>query len=364
MDITQEEYQLLRILQARPTISYTEIANLFKISPATAKRKILLLRKKGLYSGKYALYYPTALQLFKHIAFLFIDRTKNFEKIENALRKHPYTTHRSRIYSPRLGVYAEFNFPQKEPVLLKQFFDQLKSHKLISDYWLLNSTHKQKLLSLNLNKISFEDFYWNFDWDEFREEMGKLEPKPLPKPAKNVLPEMKLLDLKILRVLTNDADISQRALSRSLGVDRTEVWRRIHFLESKVISSYKSKINRKRFNLTSNKILLLSFANEVELKRVFTAFASENIRPPFRYRIEVLEENKILMYIALPQYHEAQLFYVLNDIAQVESYDIDIVGRHGVRYSLYEPNFDEQHKQWKVSKEYVVDEPLKKSEGD
>ncbi|MHA1742813.1 MAG: hypothetical protein ACTSV6_01020, partial [Candidatus Heimdallarchaeota archaeon] len=94
-------------------------------------------------------------------------------------------------------------------------------------------------------------------------------------------------------------------LSRKLAVDRTEVWRRIHFLEENVIATYKSKIDQKNFNITSNKILILTFDRESDLRHFFTAFSDEEIRPPFRYRFEVLEDKKLLMYISLPQFHEA-----------------------------------------------------------
>ena len=263
------------------------------------------MRKKGLYSGKYALYHPTALNLFRHITFLFVKKTEHFAKVEAALREHPYTTHRSRIYAPKLGVYAEFNFLKRDPELLLAFFEELKKHNLLTNFQLFSSKHKQKLLSLNLKKISIEDFQWNFNWETFQKRLGKVKAKPLPQPAKNVLPELKVLDLKILRILKNDADISQRALSRKLAVDRTEVWRRIHFLEENVIATYKSKIDQKNFNITSNKILILTFDRESDLRHFFTAFSDEEIRPPFRYRFEVLEDKKLLMYISLPQFHEA-----------------------------------------------------------
>jgi len=363
--IDRDEYNLLVLLQSNPNISYTEIAQIFKFSPATAKRKVVELRKKGLYYGKYALFRPTTVGLNKYVILSFTDKAKNLETIERALREHPYTSHRSRIYVPRLGIYSEFNYPSEDPSLLKEFFEELKKRRVIYEYKIYKSTHIERNLSLNLKKISLDTLQWDFDWQVFRNKLNKIETATFPVPAESILSSMKLIDFKILRILTNDADISQRELSRRLKSDRTEVWRRIHFLEENVISGYKAKIDRKKFNITSNKIIFLHFKDDVLLWTYFSLFSNEEIRPPFRYRLEILQDSKkrkiLLIYISLPQHHEAQLFYFINDDADVESYSIDPVGKHGVRYSFYEPNFDSKKREWKLSKQYVVSNPIEKT---
>ncbi|MBN1330100.1 MAG: winged helix-turn-helix transcriptional regulator [Candidatus Heimdallarchaeota archaeon] len=362
--VSQEEYNLLLILQSNPTISYSEIAKILNYSPATAKRKITDLRQKGLYSGKYAQYQPTALGLTKFVSLLFVDEPHKLNIVEKALREHPYTIHRSRIYAPKLGLYAEFDFPLKEPTLLARFFDELEQRKILCSYELYSSTNIEQSLSLNLEMISLSNLEWSFDWQSFKTKFNENKSNSLPHPAVNVLSIMKPIDFKILRILSNDADASQRQISLKLKADRTEIWRRIKFLEEKVLSGYKSKIDRRCFNITSNKIIFLDFKDEKQLWQFFNAFSNEDIRPPFRYRLEVLSDNNarkiLLMYISLSQHHEAQLFYFINEYASIKSFDIDSAGKHGIRYSLYDPNYDLQSENWIVSEEYLVIEPLRR----
>ncbi|MHA1667115.1 MAG: winged helix-turn-helix transcriptional regulator [Candidatus Heimdallarchaeaceae archaeon] len=360
--INTQEYNLLILLQSQPTISYAEIAKHLKISPATAKRRVDYLKKKGLYSGKYALYSPSALGLTKFIVLAFVEKTKNLSILEKALKEHPYTHHRSRIYSPKLGVYSEFHFPSTDSSLLCRFFDLLIENNIVKEYSLFTSTNVEKNLPLDLSKISLENFYWEFNWDLLRKKIGKIKLALPSKTKKSVLPLMKPIDFRILRILTYDADVSQREICRQLNVSRTEVWRRIHFLESNVITGYKAKINRKFFNVVSNKLIFLAFKDEKELKKLFSLLSNDKIRPPFRYRIEVItkqdNENILLLYISLPHYHEAQLFYFLNDYTTISNYDIDPVRKHGVRYSFYDLNYDSQNKEWILTEDYVVDNPI------
>ncbi|MHA1868581.1 MAG: winged helix-turn-helix transcriptional regulator [Candidatus Heimdallarchaeaceae archaeon] len=362
--ITKTDYQLLILLQSKPTISYSEIARIFNISSATAKRKIVELRNKELYSGKYAQFFPTALGLNKFIVVSFAKSIKQILMLEKALREHPYTIHRSRIYSPKLGIYSEFNFPIENTSFLEEFFSNLKNEKVIDSFTIFESTHIEKTLPLNLNKVSLDTLSWEYDWNTLKESLDKTEKAVIPVPPRNMLKSMKELDFKILSILTVNADYSQREISRMLKRDRTEVWRRFKFLEENIVSGYRSKINRQRFNITSNKIIFLRFKDELELWQYFSLLSDEQLRPPFRYRIEILKEKnstkKIFqIYISLPQNHEAQLFYFIADNTDFESYNIDTVGAHGVRYSFYEPNFDYDSWKWKINRKYVVTDPIR-----
>ncbi|MHA1352399.1 MAG: winged helix-turn-helix transcriptional regulator [Candidatus Heimdallarchaeaceae archaeon] len=362
--ITKTDYQLLILLQSKPTISYSEIARIFNISSATAKRKIVELRNKGLYSGKYAQFYPTALGLNKFIVVSFVKSIKQILMLEKALREHPYTIHRSRIYSPKLGIYSEFNFPMENTSFLEEFYDNLKNEKVIDSFTIYESTHIEKTLPLNLNKVSLDTLSWEYDWNTLKESLDKTEKAVIPVPPRNMLKSMKELDFKILSILTVNADYSQREISRMLKRDRTEVWRRFKFLEENIISGYRSKINRQKFNITSNKIIFLRFEDELELWQYFSLLSDEQLRPPFRYRIEILKEKNSMkkifqIYISLPQNHEAQLFYFIADNTDFESYNIDTVGTHGVRYSFYEPNFDYNDWKWKINRKYVVTDAIR-----
>ena len=359
-----EEYTLLTFLQNNPSVSYSNIARKFNYTPATAKRKVNNLRMKGAYNGKYAIYSPSTLGLTKYIVVSFVDNCSKLEILKMALREQPYTTHRSFIYSPHLGVYCELNFPSEDSSLIIQFFDRLKFNGVITDFVIYKSSHIESSFPLDLSKISLDNFIWHFDWKSFKNSFYETNAIDFPVPKESVFSQTKEIDFKILRILSHNADLSQREISRKLKVDRTEIWRRIHFLEENVISGYKSKINRKILNVTSNKIFFLYFNDEEDLRKLFTLFSDKNKRPPFRYRQEVIlderDNNVLFLYISLPQHHEAQLFYFLHEIADVKSYDIDSAGEAGIRYSFYDPNYDPEKKGWRTNYNYVVDSPIEK----
>ncbi len=364
MSLTLEDYNILRLIESKPTLSYTDIANILNISPATARRKILKLRERKLFTGKYAQYDPHALGLEKYVTLIRCPKSFNLPKVEDSLKAHPYTIHHSRIYTPYLGIYAQFYYPSKDPSYLKDFFDEIKKENLISDYELYSSQSIEKTLPLDLTKVSPDNLTWDFDWKNFLEKYKSFTPQPLLNPKENVIDNLKPLDFQILRLLTYNADMTQTELSKALNTDKTEVWRRYHYLEKHVIVDYKAKINRRIFNISANRVVFLKFSDKKELNKCFSIFSDESLRPPFRYSVEILSDQKedyLAIYISLPQYHEAELFYFLNDIAETRSYQIDPIGDHGVRYSFYDPNYNYDKKKWELDKSYVLDIPIKKS---
>ncbi|MHA1303963.1 MAG: winged helix-turn-helix transcriptional regulator, partial [Candidatus Heimdallarchaeaceae archaeon] len=342
--------------------SNAELARILDVSPHTISRKIQSLKEKKLYSGYYALYDPNALGLTRYFVFLFIPDIDAFSQIEKFLDAHPYTIHRSRYYIPKLGVFAQIDFPSSDASLLTEFFDELAERKIISSYSLFRSTGVRNRFSLDLDKVSIYDISWSYDWTQLQHHISIRNDTPYFHSCKSILSRINPLDLKILRILSYDASISQRDLCRKFDVNRTMLWRRIHFLQEHVITGYSSKINRKVFNLTSSKILLLSFSDNSLLNSVYANFTNPNIKPPFRFHIEIVVDDKncqhIILYITLPPYHESQLFYTLAQFAEYQTFSLDISGKHSIRYAFYEENFDFELHKWKLNHDYVVKKPL------
>ena len=365
MLLTYEDYILLRLLQTDPTITYVKLASYLNVSPHTVKRKVADLTKKGLYKGYYALYEPESLGLTHFFVFLFLDSVEKYEPLEQALDFQPYTVHRSRFFSPSLGVFAQFDYPSQEPKLLKEFFSKLVDEDIVSNYTLFRSIGVRKKFPLDLDRVSITDLSWSYDWQILKNQiLANNNRTVLPKVRKSVLNQIKPLDLKILRFITYNANVSQREISKKLKENRTTIWRRIHFLEENVLSGYNAKINRQIFNLTSNKLLILSFPNSTLLNQVFSAFTNHKFRPPFRYHIEISEnDNKkkqIIIYITLTPYHESQLVYTLAHYADYKLYSLDVFGNHSVRYAFYDGNFNSKKNYWKLDYEYVVQQPLER----
>ncbi|MHA1779093.1 MAG: winged helix-turn-helix transcriptional regulator [Candidatus Heimdallarchaeaceae archaeon] len=362
MTITYEEYILLGILNANPTATYADLARHFDTSIHTIKRRILKLKEKGLYRGYYAVYNPTALGLQRFFIFIYLDSVKQYSLIERALDKHPYTIHRTRFYSPQLGVFAQFDYPSKDPKLLAKFFSHLRDIGIISAYTIIRSSGVSIRKPPDFQRFQWNTLVWSYDWEDFNEYIHSTNPLPLPPLRRNILALLKPIDLDILRKLTYNAEINQRELSRQMNINRTTIWRRINFLQEFVIDGYNAKISRSKFNLTANALILISYHKLKYMLSVFHALSQQAVRPPFRYHVELAESaerpHMMILYLSIPPHHEAQLIYTLSDLASYQIYNLDVSGDHSIRYAFYPGNFDWQNNKWKDEPDYVLKEPL------
>ncbi|MHA1116478.1 MAG: Lrp/AsnC family transcriptional regulator [Candidatus Heimdallarchaeaceae archaeon] len=371
--ITYQDYELLLLLQNEPTISFNQIAKKLGITPPTVKKKVESLKQRKIYRGKTVLYKPESLNLTRYFFVLYTPSLDELERLEIALKYHPYIISRSRFYGSRLGVFAQFNYPKKKSELLLAFIDALKKEGLVSSYLFYESLGSRRTMQIDLERLSLSSFKWTFNWDKCYSKLLTIEPSPLPSPSPSVLDKMKPVDFKILEILTRgkipkndgsfDTEITQKKISNYLNVETTEIWRRYHFLKENVLSGYSSRFSREFFNINSEKIIFMTFDDEIQLARCFTLFTDEREGPPFRYHIEVYRDSKgrkqLILYVSLPQYHEAHLIYTLSKIANLRVYNVDTIGKSSVSYSFYSEAFDFNKKMWKVDKKFVLDVPLR-----
>ncbi|MHA1352765.1 MAG: Lrp/AsnC family transcriptional regulator [Candidatus Heimdallarchaeaceae archaeon] len=355
--ITYQDYELLLLLQNEPTISFNQIAKKLGITPPTVKKKVESLKQRKIYRGKTVLYKPESLNLTRYFFVLYTPSLDELERLEIALKYHPYIISRSRFYGSRLGVFAQFNYPKKKSELLLAFIDALKKEGLVSSYLFYESLGSRRTMQIDLERLSLSSFKWTFNWDKCYSKLLTIEPSPLPSPSPSVLDKMKPVDFKILEILTRgkipkndgsfDTEITQKKISNYLNVETTEIWRRYHFLKENVLSGYSSRFSREFFNINSEKIIFMTFDDEIQLARCFTLFTDEKGR------------KQLILYVSLPQYHEAHLIYTLSKIANLRVYNVDTIGKSSVSYSFYSEAFDFNKKMWKVDKKFVLDVPLR-----
>lgn len=363
MVITYEEYTLLRVLNAEPTATYASLSRLFGTSIHTIKRRINTLKDKGLYNGYYAVYDPASLGFTRFFVFFYLDSINQYPNAELALDLHPYTIHRARFYSPQLGIFAQFDYPSKNPSLLAEFFVELKNLGIISAFSIVTSLGLRLRQPPDFKRFEWNTLVWSYEWEQFKSYItSKSEVETSFSIKEPVISQLKPIDLELLKKLTYDAEINQRELSREMDINRTTMWRRIKFLQDNVISGYNAKIDRSKFNLTANALILFSYHGRRDLFAVFDALQDQEIRPPFRYHVEIAETpndpHLMLVYLSLPPHHEAQLIYTLADLATFNIYNLDVSGNHSIRYAFYPGNFDWENKKWKDDEEYVLKQPI------
>ncbi|MHA1864956.1 MAG: winged helix-turn-helix transcriptional regulator [Candidatus Heimdallarchaeaceae archaeon] len=371
--ITYQDYEILLLLQNEPTISFNQIAKKLGITPPTAKKKVESLKKRNIYRGKAVLYKPESLNLTRYFFILYTPSLESLQYLEAALKYHPYIISRTRFYGSRLGVFAQFNYPKEKTELLFAFIDALKKEGFVSSYLYYESLGSRRTMQIDLERLSLSSFRWTFDWEKCYSKLLTINPSPLPSPSPSVLDKMKPVDFKILEILTRgkipkndggfDSEITQKKISNYLNIETTEIWRRYHFLQENVLSGYSSRFSREFFNINSEKIIFMTFKDETKLTRCFTLFTDEKEGPPFRYHIEAYRDSKdrkqLILYVSLPQYHEAHLIYTLSKTASLRVYNVDTIGKSSVSYSFYSEAFDFKKKKWKVEDQFVLDGPLK-----
>ncbi len=367
-----QDYQLLLLLQNDPTLSYKKIAKELGVSAPTAKNWVKKLREIGVYRGKTVLYKPESLGLTRFLFLIFSRGVGELEQLELALKYHPYIVSRSRLYGSRLGLISQFNYPSEDPTMLIDFFERLKELGLVQSFLYYKSLGVRKSMSIDLKRLSLSTFKWHYDWSHCLELLSDIKVESFPQSSKSVFDQMKPVDFKILEILTKgkiplaaggyDTELTQAKISSYLNIQSTEMWRRYHFLEENVLSGYTSRFSREFFNISSDKIIFMSFANDEELLKCYYLFSDEKEGPPFRYHIELFYDKQkrkhLVLYVSLPQYHEAQLIYCLSKVSSIRVFNVDSIGRNSVSYAFYPEAVDTEAKCWKLDKEFVLDTPL------
>ncbi|MBD3190262.1 MAG: hypothetical protein GF308_06445 [Candidatus Heimdallarchaeota archaeon] len=311
-----------------------------------------------------------ALGLEIHSFFYKIDSKNSLEKLEQVIGYyHPYTLYLGRCFGKFSGLLVQYQIPKNSLSYLQNLADYLKEMNYIKDYNYVKSDKQERglIIKSSIRSWNPESETWHFDWKNWKEHFVEVSPSSQPqKTSKTILERLSKLDIQLLAQLTLDGRKKNIDIIRDLNIEHQsgiaqKVSRRINFLKENVISDYRLFLNWAFFDLYQT-IIIHSFCSKElarKLRNYLLLTNEQNKRIfPFGSRFHITEDG-FFWYVKAPPSHISELmdfiweFYPKHDLFWI-SY------KHSHVYGLWPETFDEQKKQWKVSKQFMIDPILKR----
>jgi DNA-binding Lrp family transcriptional regulator len=359
---------ILMHLDSEPLLSYQELAERVGISWPTAKKRYNEAIEKKILFPPTASYHYKKIGLINVTIIAFVPKYKALKLVERACDAHPYTVYRSRLTGHQFGIFIKFYIPDQPEAVdnLMEYFDYLQNKGWITDDLIMkgsNTYHDQINIYPNLDYYDFEENLWNFSWDDWYQNMQDLANIPKIVHSESVekidLSELTKTRLTILNRLTKNASIKQADLMReeSLNLSRTEAHRQYNYVMDNLISDIENAYDRSRFDLSDLNLFLIKNLEEETLNRIY--YHLKNNPPPFRISLELLDNNSIIMWSSMNQRLAQTFGYEMWKICpQLKMYNLVYAGSNSARYMFYVDNFDFRKNNWKISKKWMISDPI------
>jgi hypothetical protein len=245
-----------------------------------------------------------------------------------------------------------FAIPNGTEFQLTEFFDELKRLELVNDYKLLHATAEPGYRNLDLRIYDAWSDSWKFKTEKWVQSLDKQAHEDLHQFAPSALMNLDIRDLKLLRLLTQDARKPQKLLSRELHVPEYHVSRRLKFIfEKGIVPSCEVFLGRKFFRNTPGALF------EVSCDLSTTRAMVTGLKTlPFQASLFPTSEG-FLLFSGLPTPLFTEIGTVILDRSRASNLmwtDYDT----SMRYYFDEFPYIEQTGQWKVDHDFVINEPL------
>lgn len=359
MTIAELDAQILHMIELEPTIPVQKLAKKVGTSWITANRHIKKLRNLGILSNPIAVFNPKSLGLERHIVLFRVTSEKQIENLEIACDIHPYTHYRTRIYGPFTGLFTQFDVPPSGHLNLEKFLDVLEEHNLCCEVLDMRSTGHRTSTHTNLQMFDSKSISWEYDWKKWSKIIEKSSPEVGDVEQETKTPFLDSVDLKILRELTSNANVSQGELQEKYSVSQSTVSRKMIAINNLYIESIRAQIDRSKFDVISTKLFYCNKPDPNNRRKLLNAFHSEDA-PPFPLSIDLLENGAVFIWGRMPPSHEHELYYTLwNYVPELQVFTMDTVSNHSRLYWFYPENYDSVTRDWKTGYEWMVDAPLR-----
>ncbi len=144
---------------------------------------------------------------------------KNFEKIDIFCDNHPYTVFKTQIFGDRNAVFAQFAILKKynSVKLLLFAFDELINNKVIENYEHFMNINRTIKSNSQLSKWDETIGKWTIELDKITETVAKqFEDSNIIKSEKNIVANLKIFDVILIREMTKNARRSQSELLENI----------------------------------------------------------------------------------------------------------------------------------------------------
>ena len=344
------DFLTLSALCREPLGSYQGLASLAGISAQTLKRRMLALSDASVLLRVGARIRFSALGLQAAPALASVPFSK-VRMVEKACDLHPYTRYRVRCLGSTNGLFMIFAIPNGTEFQLAEFFEELKGLGLVNDYKILHATAEPCYRNPDLRIYDAWSDSWKFKTEKWVQTLDK-DHEDLQQFAPSTLTKLDILDLKLLRLLTQDARKPQKLLAKELRVPEYHVSRRLKFIfENGIVPSCEVFLGRKLFRNAPGALFEVS-CNLSTTRAMVTGLKTL----PFQASLFPTSEG-FLLFAGLPTPLFTEIGTVILERSRASNLmwtDYDT----SMRYYFDESSYVEQTGQWKADRDFVINETL------
>jgi len=358
MVLSIKDKLFLIALKADPFMSINDLAEKLGISWITAKKRYEKLKSENIIRNPIAIFRPEPLGLERVNVLVETPTIESLMLTEKACTIHPYTHYRARVFGKVFGLFIQFDTPKGTEKKLKDFLEGLQTYQYINSFQVFKSKRIRFESFPDLSKFDVKSYKWNFSWEEWIEKLNE-QPITLPESYKINTNFNKFLEshFTILRKITANAEVTQKEIKEELNLSRTEAYRQYHYVLDKYIDSIRLIYDRRAFNLTETFLTIGKTDDRKKLAKFFNNL--KNNPPPFHFSLDLVENNGFIFWCNMDTHQVHNFNFSLWKVfPKMNTYVID--SNQSSIYWFYPPNFDFKKRQWKTSREYMIEEPLAK----
>ncbi|HLE75904.1 MAG TPA: winged helix-turn-helix transcriptional regulator [Candidatus Bathyarchaeia archaeon] len=277
-------------------------------------------------------------------AFVFAEAFPGrWNTLWDALEDLGYLTYITKCYGRFYGCYSIFAFPADCKRKLKEYFDEAKRFKAISNFLFFWTTNLCEVHP-NFDSYDFKKKRWIFQWEKLMEEIRNasdhlseklLDPKDYPIMADE-------RDLVLLRHLEKNGVLTFKELAKTAKMSPRNVAYRYkkHLIERKLISDHMVWFLPYPYQISD----ICSFVIEFENEKALAKFANSLDDKVFILSYaKVLSKNTLITNTCLPKTEFPKFMGLLNCLAEAHlvrdffhvALTLDPHKRGGVPYEFF-----------------------------
>jgi len=347
-------YSLFQYLQKHPKANFSQVANALDITDKTAKAHYQYLVDNGYITGIRAKIKPESLGL-ETISFLVkVSDLNKVSLVEKLADFHFFTSYRNRILGSFQGLFLQFNIPENAIRFLEALFIKLKNLNVIEKFEKIQSAEFKTSTSPEFEFYNNEKGEWIWDiepWKEYYNEASD-DIKGITTTEDNVLQRIQNLDLKLIRDMTINAKQAHNDLAEKFQVTPVRISRRMAFL-NEFVTDYVLLYRRAKVQPV-DLVLFRGRCSEINRNKLFNTIKSVPI--PFDTGFNLLAEGFLWRLNIPPTYTSLFSDFLWSISEELDFYRLDHY--KSKLYYFYVDAFDTEKKEWKASRNEVIDQPL------
>jgi DNA-binding Lrp family transcriptional regulator len=235
----------------------------------------------------------------------------------NALEDLGYLTYVTKCHGKFYGCYSIFAFPANCKGRLREYFDEAKRLKAISNFLFFWTTNLCEVHP-SFDSYDFKNKRWIFQWEKLIEEIKSapdnlseklLDPKDYP-----IMADDK--DLILLRYLEKNGVLSFKELAKVAKMSPRNVAYRYkrHLIERKLIIDHMASFLPYPYEISDFCSFVIDFENEKALAKFANSLDDKIFILSYA---KVLGENTLIINTCLPKTELPQFMELLNSLAEV-----------------------------------------------